>query len=114
MVCVRAIANSQKLDADAECQQLLRCKPEELSRKGASRLIDFLKSKNSVDAETERAAAVLKKFTEAVHAKHNGMHELANRVYYEATQLWQRWEEETAVLRKPQPKSNGTYNGIET
>jgi hypothetical protein len=116
LVAIRAISNSQKLDAEAECRQMHRCKPEELSRKAASQLIDHLKSKGQViteDNQSEFAILILKKFTEAVHAKNNGLNELADRVYYEATQLWQRWDEETAILRKPQPRSNGTYNGIE-
>jgi hypothetical protein len=114
LVAIRAIANSQRIDAEAECKRVMSCKPEELSRKAASALIDHLKSLDTEGAVNDsKAAEVLKKFTEAIHAKHNGLHELANRTFYEAQKLWQRWGEDTGGLHKPQPKSNGTYNGIE-
>ncbi|MBI3651498.1 MAG: SWIM zinc finger family protein [Acidobacteria bacterium] len=51
LVAIRAISNSQKIDAEAECKELLQCKPEELSRKAASAFIDYLKSKDTESAE---------------------------------------------------------------
>ncbi len=55
LVAIRAIANSQKIDAEAECKELLNCKPEELSRRAASALIDYLKSKNSDEGALRQA-----------------------------------------------------------
>ncbi|MEW6128114.1 MAG: Rad52/Rad22 family DNA repair protein [Acidobacteriota bacterium] len=55
LVAIRAIANSQKIDAEAECKELLNCKPEELSRRAASAMIDYLKSKSSDDGELRQA-----------------------------------------------------------
>jgi hypothetical protein len=55
LVAIRAIANSQKLDAEAECKELLNCKPEELSRRAASAFIDYLKAKNSDEGELRQA-----------------------------------------------------------
>lgn len=55
LVAIRVIANSQGLNAETECQQLLGCKPEELSRKAASAFIDYLKAK-SAEAEDLRQA----------------------------------------------------------
>ncbi len=55
LVAIRAIANSQGVDYESECQTLMNCKPEELSRKAASALIDYLKAKNS-DADELRQA----------------------------------------------------------
>ncbi len=48
---IKAIANNQGLDAAIECQELLRCKLEELSRRAASVLIDHLKAKTPVTAQ---------------------------------------------------------------
>ncbi|MBI3654119.1 MAG: hypothetical protein HY231_24065 [Acidobacteria bacterium] len=110
---IRAIANSLKINPDEECQAVMNCRIEDLNRKTASRFIEHLEARDRHQPEDGRAVEVLKKFTEAVHAKHQGLHELANRAYYEAQQLWQRWQEETAVLRKPQGKTNGTYHGVE-
>jgi hypothetical protein len=45
LVAIRAIANSQGVNAEAECLELLKCRPEELSRRAASAFIDHLKSK---------------------------------------------------------------------
>jgi hypothetical protein len=47
LVAIRAISNSQKIDAEAECKELMQCKPEELSRKAASAFIDYLKAKDT-------------------------------------------------------------------
>jgi hypothetical protein len=55
LVAIRAISNSQKIDAEAECQELMQCKPEELSRKAASAFIDYLKSKSSEEGELRQA-----------------------------------------------------------
>jgi hypothetical protein len=51
LVAIRAISNSQKIDAEAQCNELMQCKPEELSRKAASAFIDYLKSKSSEEGE---------------------------------------------------------------
>jgi hypothetical protein len=40
---IRALAREAHLDADEECQQVLRCRTEELSKKAASSFIDHLK-----------------------------------------------------------------------
>jgi hypothetical protein len=55
LVAIRAIANAQKVNAEAECQALLGCRPEELSRRAASAFIDHLKSKNAETAEIRHA-----------------------------------------------------------
>jgi hypothetical protein len=55
LVAIRAISNSQKIDAEAECKELMQCKPEELSRKAASAFIDYLKSKSSDEGELRQA-----------------------------------------------------------
>ncbi|MGH9946128.1 MAG: Rad52/Rad22 family DNA repair protein [Pyrinomonadaceae bacterium] len=41
---IRAIAREKDLDADSECESLLKCKISELSRKAASVLIDHLQT----------------------------------------------------------------------
>ena len=51
LVAIRAISNSQKIDAEAECKELMQCKPEELSRKAASAFIDYLKAKDTESEE---------------------------------------------------------------
>jgi hypothetical protein len=51
LVAIRAISNSQKIDAEAECKELMQCKPEELSRKAASAFIDYLKAKDTESGE---------------------------------------------------------------
>ncbi|MGA9770120.1 MAG: hypothetical protein WBV94_13855 [Blastocatellia bacterium] len=38
MVAIRAIANSQGVNAEAECLEMLKCRPYELSRGGGERL----------------------------------------------------------------------------
>lgn len=48
---IKAIANTQGLDATVECQELLGCKLDELSRRAASALIDHLKAKTPVVAQ---------------------------------------------------------------
>ncbi|HEX8070639.1 MAG TPA: Rad52/Rad22 family DNA repair protein [Pyrinomonadaceae bacterium] len=40
---IRALAREAHVDADEECQQVLRCRTEELSKKAASSFIDHLK-----------------------------------------------------------------------
>jgi hypothetical protein len=55
LVAIRAISNSQKIDAEAECGDLMQCKPEELSRKAASAFIDYLKTKSAEDGELRQA-----------------------------------------------------------
>jgi hypothetical protein len=44
LVAVRAIANSKGVSPEAECLALLKCRPEELNKRAASRFIDHLKS----------------------------------------------------------------------
>lgn len=51
LVAIRAIANSQGVNAEAECLELFKCRPEELSRRAASVLIDRLKSKTAEEDE---------------------------------------------------------------
>jgi hypothetical protein len=41
---IRAFARENELDADAECESLMKCKVGELSRKAASALIDHLQT----------------------------------------------------------------------
>ena len=55
LVAIRAIANSQGVNAETECLEALKCKPEELSRRAASAFIDHLKSKTA-DADEFRHA----------------------------------------------------------
>ena len=55
LVAIRAIANSQGVNAEAECLEALKCRPEELSRRAASAFIDHLKSKTA-DSEEFRHA----------------------------------------------------------
>ncbi|HJQ71592.1 MAG TPA: Rad52/Rad22 family DNA repair protein [Blastocatellia bacterium] len=55
LVAIRAIANAQRVNAEAECQALLNCRPEELSRRAASAFIDHLKSKTDEAAEARHA-----------------------------------------------------------
>ncbi|MEW6732170.1 MAG: Rad52/Rad22 family DNA repair protein [Acidobacteriota bacterium] len=45
LAAIRAIANAQGIDAQAECFELLNCRPEELSRRAASAFIDHLKTR---------------------------------------------------------------------
>ncbi|MBL8152046.1 MAG: SWIM zinc finger family protein [Blastocatellia bacterium] len=46
LAAIRAISSVQGVDAEKECQELLGCKVEELSRRAASALIDHLKTKS--------------------------------------------------------------------
>lgn len=55
LVAIRVIANSQGINAEGECQNLLNCKPEELSRKAASAFIDYLKAKSTEAGEFRQA-----------------------------------------------------------
>jgi hypothetical protein len=55
LVAIRAIANAQRVNAEAECLEVLKCRPEELSRRAASAFIDHLKSK-AADVEEVRHA----------------------------------------------------------
>ena len=55
LVAIRVIANSQGLNAETECQQLMNCKPEELSRRAASAFIDYLKAKSTEAGELRQA-----------------------------------------------------------
>jgi len=55
LVAIRAIANAQRINAEAECQAMLNCRPEELSRRAASAFIDHLKSKSDETAEVRHA-----------------------------------------------------------
>jgi hypothetical protein len=52
LVAIRAIANSQRVNAQSECMKVFNCKPEELSRRAASAFIEYLKgiSRNTVEA----------------------------------------------------------------
>ncbi len=45
LVALRAIANSMGMEAEAECQRLLKCDIKEISRRAASTLIDHLKTR---------------------------------------------------------------------
>jgi hypothetical protein len=55
LVAIRAIANAHGVNAEAQCLELLRCRPEELSRKAASIFIDYLKSKTPDEMEIRHA-----------------------------------------------------------
>lgn len=55
LVAIRVIANSQGINAEAECVEALKCKPEELSRRAASAFIDHLKTKGADLAEVRHA-----------------------------------------------------------
>jgi hypothetical protein len=47
LVAIRAIANSVGIEAEAECQRLLKCDIKEISRRAASAFIDHLKARAS-------------------------------------------------------------------
>lgn len=49
LVAIRAIANSHRLDAQEICLEQFNCKYEELSRKAASWLMDFMKAQSEID-----------------------------------------------------------------
>jgi hypothetical protein len=55
LVAIRAIANAQRINAEAECQAMLNCRPEELSRRAASAFIDHLKAKTEDAAQVRHA-----------------------------------------------------------
>ena len=55
LVAIRAIANAQNVNAESECLEQLKCKPEELSRRAASAFIDYLKTKNAEADEVRHA-----------------------------------------------------------
>jgi hypothetical protein len=55
LVAIRAIANAQRVNAEAECQAMLNCRPEELSRRAASAFIDHLKAKTDDAAQVRHA-----------------------------------------------------------
>jgi Rad52/22 family double-strand break repair protein/SWIM zinc finger len=55
LVAIRAIANAHGINAETQCVELLRCRPEELSRKAASVFIDYLKSKTPDEVEIRHA-----------------------------------------------------------
>lgn len=42
LVAIRAIANARGLNAENQCLDFLKCRPEELSRRAASSFIDYL------------------------------------------------------------------------
>jgi hypothetical protein len=63
--------------------------------------------------QSDAAIRALVEFVNVANARIRGDHSEAACLYAKAQQLWQKFEEETAVLIKPQPKSNGTVNGIE-
>lgn len=51
LVAIRAIANSQGVNAETECLEALKCRPEELSRRAASAFIDHLKGKKNDEGQ---------------------------------------------------------------
>ena len=55
LVAIRAIANAQGLNAEILCVELLKCRPEELSRRAASSFIDYMKATSSDSAEVRKA-----------------------------------------------------------
>jgi len=55
LVAIRAIANAQNVNAESECLEMLKCKPEELSRRAASAFIDHLKAKTAEGDEVRHA-----------------------------------------------------------
>lgn len=55
LVAIRAIANAQNVNAESECLEMLKCKPEELSRRAASAFIDHLKAKTAEAGEVRHA-----------------------------------------------------------
>jgi hypothetical protein len=55
LVAIRAIASAQAIDAEAGCLEMLKCRPEELSRRAASAFIDYLKSKSAGAQEIRHA-----------------------------------------------------------
>jgi hypothetical protein len=57
LVAIRAIANATGADAEKRSIELYNCKPEELTKKAASALIDDLKVVRDGDAATARRAS---------------------------------------------------------
>jgi hypothetical protein len=55
LVAIRAISNAQAVNAEAECLEVLKCRPEELSRRAASAFIDYLKTRSADVAEVRHA-----------------------------------------------------------
>jgi hypothetical protein len=55
LIAIRAIANSKGLNATKESERVFKLRPEELSRKGASRFIDYLKTGSMPIDKTARA-----------------------------------------------------------
>jgi hypothetical protein len=55
LVAIRAIANAHGVNAETQCVELLKCRPEELSRKAASVFIDYLKTKTAEQTEIRHA-----------------------------------------------------------
>jgi Rad52/22 family double-strand break repair protein len=55
LVAIRAIANAHGVNAETQCLELLKCRPEELSRKAASVFIDYLKSKTPDEVDFRHA-----------------------------------------------------------
>jgi hypothetical protein len=55
LVAIRAISNAQGINAEAECMEVLKCRPEELSRRAASAFIDHMKSKSAGAAAIRHA-----------------------------------------------------------
>ena len=55
LVAIRAIANAHGINAEAQCLEMLKCRPEELSRKAASVFIDYMKSKTPDEVEIRHA-----------------------------------------------------------
>ncbi|HXG65478.1 MAG TPA: Rad52/Rad22 family DNA repair protein [Blastocatellia bacterium] len=55
LVAIRTIAKVQGVNEEAECQKVMNCKPEELSRRAASAFIDYLKQHNAQEKEVRQA-----------------------------------------------------------
>jgi hypothetical protein len=53
---IRALAREAGVDAEKECHSHMNCKPEDLSKRAASSLIDYLKDYPQSLSETERRA----------------------------------------------------------
>lgn len=49
---IRALAREANIEVDEECQNVLRCRPDELSKKAASAFIDHLKNAQTAVANT--------------------------------------------------------------
>ena len=53
---IRALAREAGVDAEKECLSHMDCKPEDLSKRAASSLIDYLKEYPQSANKTERRA----------------------------------------------------------